>query len=737
MALAVSVLKQQIEKAKENLKNVDDSIKKVTGRDPNEKRFPADEHVRPGRGRGGTVRLGRRSLDDNHASMEEQPGPPPAKRAGGVFRRIGSATSGIGGDRRVIIPNIRHSHRTQQPDSDYEDDEPVSRPTVQSSVVSTAKSHTKTELIHAQNVDEKGKARNRRMFGMLLGTLARFQSDESKADLATKQEQRRTEIEKRLEETTAAERRKAAAERRELFNERRAQQRRIMLLEQKILLAGELEEWEAEWEKKSKFIITKASPPIFFMPKDTTGRTIRALQESRKRIKEKMATSRSSMQKTIESIDAEIEALDAMKQRMIENEDLTPKKMTIDKQKNEEPADDLLQEPNVDINVESGDDDNEAEAKDEQDGDDNATEMQQEGEDDSNMQQEGDEDSTEMQQEKGDNDEKSQLKEKEDDVEMQQEDNDDGAEMSKVDEGNNDPNIPKEGSDDDKNVLPEYHDDESGDITAIQTLEEVQKPAAVCKKVEEESTVPEDNFPAINKAEDGTEKVQENLKPEANENLGSATSPSNHQLNGVDKSDIGQAEKMEEETSAEKAPVEKDMEKNSSESSSSDSGSESGSSGEEQQEESTEKQSPKVEAKVKADKEVTEKKHAPTKVSQAPAVKQDVSSHSKSSKRNSRSKERGTRGKKERSSSSNSSSPEPVHRSRSNRRPSRGSPHRPRGGSGRRRRSRSSSSSSSSSRSRSPARSKNRRRDSDRRRRRSSSRNRRSRRSPPRSSRRR
>jgi len=38
MSLAVSVLKQQIEKAKESLKNVDDNIKKVTGRDPNEMR---------------------------------------------------------------------------------------------------------------------------------------------------------------------------------------------------------------------------------------------------------------------------------------------------------------------------------------------------------------------------------------------------------------------------------------------------------------------------------------------------------------------------------------------------------------------------------------------------------------------------------------------------------------------------------------------------------------------------
>ena len=39
MALAVSVLKQQIEQAKKSLKSVDANIKKVTGRDPNELRW--------------------------------------------------------------------------------------------------------------------------------------------------------------------------------------------------------------------------------------------------------------------------------------------------------------------------------------------------------------------------------------------------------------------------------------------------------------------------------------------------------------------------------------------------------------------------------------------------------------------------------------------------------------------------------------------------------------------------
>lgn len=38
MAVAVRSLQDQLEKAKESLKHVDDNIRKLTGRDPNESR---------------------------------------------------------------------------------------------------------------------------------------------------------------------------------------------------------------------------------------------------------------------------------------------------------------------------------------------------------------------------------------------------------------------------------------------------------------------------------------------------------------------------------------------------------------------------------------------------------------------------------------------------------------------------------------------------------------------------
>lgn len=42
MAVAVRALQEQLEKAKESLKNVDENIRKLTGRDPNDVRYGSD-----------------------------------------------------------------------------------------------------------------------------------------------------------------------------------------------------------------------------------------------------------------------------------------------------------------------------------------------------------------------------------------------------------------------------------------------------------------------------------------------------------------------------------------------------------------------------------------------------------------------------------------------------------------------------------------------------------------------
>uniref|UniRef100_A0A3B3I5K6 Pinin/SDK domain-containing protein n=1 Tax=Oryzias latipes TaxID=8090 RepID=A0A3B3I5K6_ORYLA len=108
MAVVVRSLQDQLEKAKESLKNVDDNIRKLTGRDPNESRPGQFRRLSGpmaglsgGRGRG--INLLRRSLSDMGT------GGPPAKQ-----RDIEGALLRLAGDQRA--------RRDMRHDSDDDDD---------------------------------------------------------------------------------------------------------------------------------------------------------------------------------------------------------------------------------------------------------------------------------------------------------------------------------------------------------------------------------------------------------------------------------------------------------------------------------------------------------------------------------------------------------------------------------------------------------------------------------------
>lgn len=103
MAVAVRALQEQLEKAKESLKNVDENIRKLTGRDPNDVRYGSDGTPEVGEVRGlGAGRTGDRG-------QRAACGPTGVK--GPRSRAADEPSARLGGE----TPCLRLGHRVEVP----------------------------------------------------------------------------------------------------------------------------------------------------------------------------------------------------------------------------------------------------------------------------------------------------------------------------------------------------------------------------------------------------------------------------------------------------------------------------------------------------------------------------------------------------------------------------------------------------------------------------------------------
>lgn len=143
---------------------------------------------------------------------------------------------------------------------------------------------TKEEIVEAQGSDPASRARNRRMFGSLLGTLQKFCQEESRLK---QKEQKKAQIEKKLEDQQNQEREIMKKERQNLYNNRKRQQMEIKMLESKMNLMKEFGTWEESKKPLMKFIRTKTKPRIYFIPKVLDKRTERKLEECKRDIESK------------------------------------------------------------------------------------------------------------------------------------------------------------------------------------------------------------------------------------------------------------------------------------------------------------------------------------------------------------------------------------------------------------------------------------------------------------------
>lgn len=174
-----------------------------------------------------------------------------------------------------ITPNVKRSrissssydeHNTSLPENNFDESSSSSK-SLHSSIVPTNKIiKTKDDLISLVNRDQQSTGRNRRMFGVLLGTLNKF-----KAEANAYNEQtlgiKRHEIERRLDEKQAKEQEDKQHERTELIATKKTCQQKLKLVNIKIELMQRMANHEKIHLPLRNFIRTKTKPYVFYLPK--------------------------------------------------------------------------------------------------------------------------------------------------------------------------------------------------------------------------------------------------------------------------------------------------------------------------------------------------------------------------------------------------------------------------------------------------------------------------------------
>lgn len=313
-----SALQEELQKAKEGLRNVDSNIKRIIGRDP-EAQPPGQGPPRPGqkrpanqneefygRGRGSFQMGGGRGRGGPPGRQQDDEGPPGLRgRLGG---RTGTVFSRLSGPPMKYIkkekdddeysgPPLKFYKREEEDDDVEDEDVQFTKPAISSRVIPQTRELPSKEDILAAQGDERSKARNRRMFGALLGTLQRFRQEETR--MRDKEDKRAT-VEKKLEEQAKQEKEEMKKERQELFHDRRRKQQEIRRIEFKIQRVKEQDQWEAQHRPLLNFIQTKAKPSLFYLPKIQNTKTEERLVASQKLIAKMMEKKRATVQEELE-----------------------------------------------------------------------------------------------------------------------------------------------------------------------------------------------------------------------------------------------------------------------------------------------------------------------------------------------------------------------------------------------------------------------------------------------------
>ncbi|XP_063700631.1 pinin [Culicoides brevitarsis] len=265
--MEISSLEQQLEKAKSNLKGLNSEIRRIVGR----------------------------PLDDEQQRNDRRRAFGQFNEAGG--RRFADAASG-GPQQNKKSAFSRLSDPPAAKRSRYNDDEDEIKPRVSSRVIK--EQPTRDDIVAAQGGDEQTKARHRRIFGSLLGTLQKFCQEESRLK---GKEEKKAQIEKKLEEQQKKEREVLRKEKQSLFSDRKRKQLEIRAMEIKMLKMKDLAAWEATKRPLGNFIRTKAKQHLYYLPKVLDKKSQERLKRSKEDIDRMIEKKRKQVEEEIAAIE--------------------------------------------------------------------------------------------------------------------------------------------------------------------------------------------------------------------------------------------------------------------------------------------------------------------------------------------------------------------------------------------------------------------------------------------------
>lgn len=96
------------------------------------------------------------------------------------------------------------------------------------------------------------------------------------------QEEKKAQVERKIEEQARQEKERAQRERKTLFAERDNKKASIKSLEAKMGRVQEFEKWEESQKCLGNYILTRAKPHIYWLPKQMTDKAAENLLSSRK-----------------------------------------------------------------------------------------------------------------------------------------------------------------------------------------------------------------------------------------------------------------------------------------------------------------------------------------------------------------------------------------------------------------------------------------------------------------------